>query len=109
MRGCGSKIKNQKSKIKNSQPSKPPMPPVVLLERVVELQFAEIGPERLRHQQFGVGDLPEQKIADAHFAAGADEQVRIGQVGGVEVLAQNLFGDVWRVQLAGLDLLRNAA
>ena len=53
----------------------------------------EIGPESFRDKNFGVGDLPEEKIADAHFAAGADEKIGIGQVGGVEMLGEVFLGD----------------
>ena len=54
------------------------MAAVVFLEGGVKLRFAKIGPERGRHHQFGVGNLPQEKIAHAHFAAGADEHIRVG-------------------------------
>src|SRR6185503_12495838 len=57
----------------------------VFLEGSEEFRFAELGPERGGDDQLGVGNLPEQEIAHAHFAAGADEQVRVGEVPGVEV------------------------
>jgi hypothetical protein len=47
--------------------------------------------ERLGNIQLGVGDLPEQEIADAHLAGGADEQVRIGQAGRVQVRGNGVF------------------
>ena len=81
----------------------------VFFESGVELGFAEIGPEGGGDDEFGVGDLPEEKIADAHFAAGADEQIGIGNVSGVKVLGENLFGDVGGVEVAGPDLLGDAA
>src|SRR5882724_13705226 len=39
----------------------------------------EIRPERFGNEDFSIGDLPEQKIADAHLAAGTDQQIGIGQ------------------------------
>ena len=57
-------------------------------QRFEQARAGEIGPESFGDVDFGVGDLPEQEIADAHFAAGANQQVGIGQAGGVE-----MFGD----------------
>ena len=54
---------------------------------------AKIGPEALRHEDFGIGDLPEEVVGDAHLARGADEQVGIGHVAGVEVAGQGGFAD----------------
>ena len=60
--------------------AKTAVPLGVFLQRGEKLRLAEIRPERRRDDQFGVGNLPEQKIADAHLAAGADEQVGVGNV-----------------------------
>ena len=38
----------------------------------------EVWPESFYDKDFGVGDLPEKEIADAHFAAGADQKIGIG-------------------------------
>src|SRR5271156_6488095 len=54
-------------------------------EGIEQAGAAEIGPERFCHENFGVGNLPEQEIADAHLAAGADEQVRVRQAAGVQM------------------------
>src|SRR5262245_21981140 len=67
--------------------------------RLEQIAPAEIGPQRVGHPDLGVGDLPQQEIADAHFAAGADEQIRIGLVGGVEEFAEALL-----VQIVGGDV-----
>jgi hypothetical protein len=58
-----------------------------------KLGAREIRPEGFGHINLGVGNLPEEKIAHAHFAAGADEQVRIGKSGGVQVLGNHFFID----------------
>src|SRR5215813_8998597 len=47
-------------------------------ERFEETRAIEIGPKRFGDEDFSVGDLPKQEIRDAHFAAGADEQVGVG-------------------------------
>src|ERR1043165_430343 len=49
--------------------AEPPAAPLVFEQRLKILRLAEVRPERRRHVKFGVGDLPEEKIADAHLAA----------------------------------------
>ena len=58
--------------------------------------YAEVGPEDVADEQLGVADLPEEIVADAHLAGGADEQVGVGHAGGVEVVGDRLFVDVAR-------------
>src|SRR5689334_2011719 len=85
------------------------MAEIVFFEGGEELGFAKIRPESLSDDEFGVGNLPEEKVADAHFTAGADEQIRIGDVMSIKVLGENLFGDVGRIQLAGFHFCCEAA
>src|SRR5215210_5246735 len=54
------------------------------LEGAQELLGREVGPQRLRHVELGVGYLPEQEVRDAKFAASPDHQVDLGYVGSVE-------------------------
>src|SRR5262245_38040529 len=49
-----------------------------------QIPRAKIRPERVSHPDLRIRNLPQQKIADAHLPAGADEQVRIGLAGGVK-------------------------
>src|SRR6267154_6614358 len=49
----------------------------------------EIGPELGSDVHLGVGELPEEKIREAHFAGGADEEVGVGVVAGVEMFAEH--------------------
>src|SRR5580658_1325207 len=97
------------SGIRVSDQSKAPVAPGVFLQRLEKLRLAEIGPERGGDDQFRVGNLPQQKIADAHLAAGADEKVRVRIMTGVKVLRNQLLVDFRRLQLPFLDLLRHAA
>src|SRR5213593_2403905 len=53
----------------------------------------EIGPECRGYPDFGIGDLPEKEIADAHFAAGADKQVWIRNAGGIQKTGHHFFAD----------------
>jgi len=43
-----------------------------------EVFFPEIGPQGVGDVEFGIGRLPEEKVAQAVLAAGADHQVRVG-------------------------------
>src|SRR5580658_5121159 len=97
------------SGIRVSDQSKAPVAPGVFLQRLEKLRLAEIGPERGGDDQFRVGNLPQQKIADAHLAAGANEKVRVRIMAGVKVLRDHLFVDFRRLQPPVLDLLRHAA
>src|SRR5438067_1021272 len=81
----------------------------VFFEGFEELRFAEIRPEGLGHDQFGVGNLPKQKIADSHLAAGSDEQVRIGHVLGVKVLGDDFLVDFGGIEFALPNLIGNPA
>src|SRR5213594_1251105 len=69
------------------------VPPLTLLEiddGLQELTFAEIGPERLRHPDLGVSDLPQKEVADPQLAAGPDEKIRIGLARRVQVALEHL-------------------
>src|SRR5438309_10662530 len=55
---------------------------------------AEIRPERFGDKNLRVGDLPKQKIAHAHLAAGAEQQVGVRQAFGVQVPRELLRGDL---------------
>src|SRR5581483_11882004 len=61
-------------------------------DRPVELARVEIGPQRRREVELGVGELPEHEVADALLAAGADEQVGLGRVAEREVRRELLLG-----------------
>src|SRR4029079_13530560 len=68
--------------------------PVALLireDRFDEVPTPEIGPQSICHVDLRIRDLPQQVIADAHFAAGADEEIRIGLTGRVEKTREPLF------------------
>ena len=60
----------------------------------------EIRPVDRHEHQFAVGRLPHQKIGQALFAAGADNQVRIRDIWRVEVSANCVNGNRGRVALS---------
>src|SRR2546422_4204174 len=60
-------------------------------ERGIELGSAELGPQAIGEVQLRIGHLPEQEVADAHLAAGADEKVRVRRMRQRHELAQPCF------------------
>src|SRR5471030_3005624 len=65
-----------------------PLAPPELGDSFLEMGLVEVGPQRVDEHQLGVGALPEQEVADALLAAGADQQVGIGNAGGQQLLLE---------------------
>jgi hypothetical protein len=65
------------------------------------LIVAKIRPQDRGDIEFGVGQLPEQKVAQAHFAAGADEQIGIADFGSLEVAGDAGLIDGFGIERAG--------
>src|SRR5580704_273507 len=49
-----------------------------------EMEAVEVGPEAIGDEDLGVCNLPEEKVGDALLAGGADDEVRVRHVCGVE-------------------------
>ncbi len=60
------------------------MAALVFADGVEEVALAEVGPEFFDDDHFGVADLPEEEVGESHFAGGADEEVGVGDVCGLE-------------------------
>jgi hypothetical protein len=66
----------------------------------------EVGPQCFADVHFGVGNLPQQEIAYAHFSAGANEQIWIGQAFGVQIARNFILGDALKVAIGnGMRML----
>src|SRR5207253_1978791 len=77
----------------------PTVPPLALLirkDRLEQVAAAEVGPERLGDVDLGVGDLPEQVVADAHLAARPNQQIWIRLPRGVEEARELLLVEIVR-------------
>src|SRR5213075_2842519 len=57
-------------------------------DRLVERRGVEIRPQRLGEVELGVGELPEEEVADALLAARADKEIGLRRVAHREVLRQ---------------------
>src|SRR3989338_2715427 len=64
------------------QPPEAALAPVELLERRPELGHGKIRPQGRGEVKLGVGALPEQEVAQAQLAAGAEEEVDVGGAAG---------------------------
>ena len=66
-----------------------------------EVDAAEVGPEAIGDEDLGVGDLPEEEVGDALLAGGADDEVGVRHVRGVEGAGD--VGLVEGVECAGAE------
>src|SRR6185295_7037223 len=71
-----------------------------------EFAATEVGPQGRSEVELGVGELPEEKVTDSRFATGADQQVGIGQLMGIEILLNTRLIHIVRLQLSVLCLMQ---
>src|ERR1700690_3905963 len=61
--------------------TKAPFALVIGSDRLVQAGSIKIRPQCVGKVQLGIGQLPEQKIANAFFSSGADEKIGFGGIG----------------------------
>src|SRR6202030_2023303 len=77
--------------------------PSVFRDCVFQRGPVEIRPIGRNKNEFAVGRLPQQKIRQTLLPAGADQQVRVGQIRRIEMPGDRVRGDVAGAQGAGND------
>ena len=82
------------------QPAEPAFAPVIFGNRAFQRGAVEIRPIGRHEHQLAIGGLPEQEIRQPLLAAGADDEVGVGQVRRVEVLADQVGGDRFEARCA---------
>src|SRR5262245_39973012 len=97
-------VRSAMSTLPTSHPAEASRSLLELGHRLIEIARPEVRPEHGRYQELRVRDLPQEEVRDSHLTAGADQQIGVGHVGGVEGAAQLFLGDVLGLQLSGLDL-----
>src|SRR2546422_1720039 len=102
-------VKPATSVLPTSHLSESARPSLELAHGAIEIAGPEIRPEGRRDHQLSVGNLPQEKVRDPHLAARADQQVGIGNVGGIEGPADILLRDVVSLEVASLNLARQRA
>src|SRR6267378_5825805 len=78
----------------------PTLPLLEFFNSLEQVHTAKIRPQGLCDVDFRVGQLPQEKIAEAHFAAGSHDQIRIRQPARVEMLADQLLVYFQMIQAA---------
>src|SRR6185437_287949 len=58
-----------------------PLAPAIISYRLFEVHLPEIRPQRRGKHELRIGALPQQEVADPLFAAGPDQQIRVGNIG----------------------------
>src|SRR5215207_4913187 len=79
-----------------------------LLERLLERLTREVRPKLRSEHELGVRALPQQIVGQPELSAGADQQVRIVHLRGVQVTAKLLLARSFKGG-RGVDDLRPAA
>src|SRR5215468_3825098 len=82
--------------LRGRRPGSAPEATVALLKRThraQEVDLAEGRPVDVREVVLAVGALPEQESGQPFLAARPDDEVRIGQIGGVQVPLYLVLGD----------------
>ena len=82
--------------VRAHEPAEPALAPPVFGDRVLERGAVEIGPIGRNENELAVGRLPHQEIRQPLLAAGADDEVGIGQIGRIEMPADDVRRDVAR-------------
>src|SRR5271170_5661879 len=83
--------------------------PAEFIDRLLQVAFRKIWPQRLRKEELGIGALPKQKIADALLAAGPNQQIRFGKIRGKQVARKASLVDRVYGEAAGRHLMCNLA
>jgi hypothetical protein len=78
-------------------------------DRALKRRPVKIRPKDRHEYQLAVGGLPEQKIRQTLFPAGADHQVGVGQVGRIEATRQQILSNLRGTQPTGRNVLSEPA
>ena len=78
-----------------------PFAPCKIIQRNAQIVAVKVGPQNIRKVKFGVGQLPQHKVADALFAAAAYQQIRRRHIS-----RRQIFGEIGFVEFpAGIAQL----
>src|SRR5438105_13470501 len=94
---------------RSNRGSEAPFAAAEFVDRLLQVAFRKIGPQRLRKNELGIGALPKEKIADALLAARPDQQIRIGKLRGKQVASETSLVDRVYGESAGRHLPCNLA
>src|SRR3954469_25143577 len=78
-------------------------------DRLDQVGAAEIRPEAGQEDELAVGGLPWQEVRHPDLAAGADDQVRIGNAFRVEIVGKDFLRDLVGAEQPGFHRPRHLA
>src|ERR1700730_10840572 len=84
----------------------PAFPAAEFIDCLLQVALREIGPQRLGEEELRIGALPQQKVADAFVAAGADQQIGVGELRRKQMAGEAFLVDRRRGYIAGCNLFR---
>ncbi len=84
--------------------SKPSLPGLIVRNGLDQFVPVEIRPKGVCHIEFRIGNLPEKEVGDAKFPTRPDEEIRIRDPPGPEVLGETLEVDFLGSNLARLEI-----
>ena len=88
------------------QTAEPALSPGIFGDRAFERGLVEIRPMDRHEHQFAVGRLPHQEVRQPLLAAGADDQIGIGNIGRVEISAERVGVDRRGIAFSFRDFAR---
>ena len=84
-RCAGSALRHGSRSGPRDQAAEPALAPAIFGDRALERRAVEIRPIDRHEHEFAVGRLPQQEIGQPLLAAGADDEIGIGQIRRVEI------------------------
>ena len=81
---------------------------LVILQCELEGLSIEIGPAEISDMNLGIGQLPEQEIADPLLAAGPNQQIRIRLACSEQLCCQGILIDLRWLQLSPSNAFRQS-
>src|SRR5438874_2330132 len=67
---------------------------LIIGDRLQQMEATKIGPQRIGHIDFSIGHLPQKKVRDSHLAAGSNQQIKLGQIAGIEFPSDGDFIEI---------------
>src|SRR5579864_2293285 len=74
-----------------AQPAVPTLAPLIVGNGAQEIRAFEVRPQLVRDVDLGIRDLPQEEVAHAHLAAGANYKIGIRLMIGIQVPGYEFF------------------
>src|SRR5215831_5064019 len=81
-----------------SSAAEPAAPLRVLRECGAQIALVEVRPQPVDEHELGVCQLPQHEVRHAQLPARTDQEIRIGELGRVEMCRQDVLVDLPRIE-----------